>query len=73
MSTAFQRTLRFVVAQAEHQPIQKQVQIFEDLAIVCGDQTEADHFRSIATSLKDIESDLAKVQLTLFSNNNPQR
>lgn len=69
MSTAFQRTLRFVVVQAEQQPVARQIQLFEDLAIVCGDQDEAEEFRKVARSLKEIEASLGKVQLTLFSNN----
>jgi hypothetical protein len=68
MTNAFARTLRFVVSQAEQQPIASQIQIFEDLAVICGDQDEAEEFRKIARSLKDAEVSLSKVQLTLFSN-----
>jgi hypothetical protein len=69
MSNAFQRTLKFVVGQASTQPVGRQVQIFEDLSVICGDESEANEFRALAKSFKEAEAHLQKVQLSLFSNN----
>lgn len=55
--------MKFVLEEAEHQPLRRRAAIYRGLAAICGDQQEAIHLKAIAADLERAELNLWSLQL----------